>query len=253
MRSVEQIIEDYVRLNNKVYGENTTYIECVGDMNKIDLQIITEQDVGLVIKRFLIKWGKMQRVINEKKAPEWKNGLAELIQANSQRLNDLKTVDLSDVELSRLESDIKELYESFKEALGGTGVGAAKVLHLISPSFFTPWDNAISNAVRNEDIPIKTNVSSVKLSGKYYQEHRQQIEEFLKKYKSKKIKKPKPLSATDYYCFMQKIQAFIRKHEHVLSNLASEYKKSKIKIVDDFLWYLTQRPLLALSFLEHNV
>jgi len=214
MKEAEQLIKEYVRRNNKEYKENLTYKDCVEDMSKIDLQSITEQDVDQVMKRFLIEWGRMQRVLGEERAPQWENKAANQIRANSQKLNDFKMKDLSNVELSNFESDIKDFFESFKKALGGTWVGAAKVLHLICPNFFPPWDNNIIRAIS---------------------------EEIKRKYEIKlKVEKS---SGEDYYRFMQEIQDFIRKHEGLLSDLAREHKKSKVKIVDDFLWYATTRPL----------
>lgn len=209
----KQLIEEYVRRNNKEYNENLIYNKCVEDMSKIDLQSITEQDVDQVIKRFLIKWGRMQRVLGEKKTPKWKNRLANLIQVNSQRLNDLKIVDLSDVELGKYETVIKDCYDSFKEVV--KRVAAAKVLHLICPNFFPPWDDSIIRAISEEikkEYGIKLNVENC--------------------------------SGDDYYRFMQEIQNFIRKYEGLLSVLAREHGKTKVKIVDDCFWYATQRPLL---------
>lgn len=50
-------------------------------------------------------------------------------------------------------------------------------------------------------------------------------------------------SAGDYYRFMQEMQSFIRKYKKVLSDLATQYKWSVLKIVDECLWWATKRPL----------
>jgi hypothetical protein len=53
----------------------------------------------------------------------------------------------------------------------------------------------------------------------------------------------KKFSGKDYYGFMQKIQSFTIKHKIILSDLAKQYEKTKLKIVDDFLWLAANESL----------
>ena len=235
-----ELIKVCVRRNNEEYKENSDYRKYVKAMSEINLGSITENEVEKIIKRFLIDWGKMQRVLSEKKRPGWTKRLANLIQANSRRLNNLKILNLSDsdLELGNYEKEIENCYEAFKEVV--KPVAAAKVLHLICPQFFPPWDNAIHDATLSEDIEMGGK-HVIELPQAYYNLHKQQIEAFVSK--SKKKRKPVKFSATDYYTFMQFVQSFIQGYKATLSPLAIYYKKSVVKIADDCFWFATHRPL----------
>lgn len=50
-------------------------------------------------------------------------------------------------------------------------------------------------------------------------------------------------SAEDYYQFVEQVQSFIISHSILLSQLVAEYKKTKVKIVDEVFWWATHRPL----------
>lgn len=189
------------------------YNEFLEKMRELDLESITENDVSEVIKDFLYTWGTMQRVLGQR--DNWTSNLAEQIQSNCETLKELNTKDLAEVDLGKFESEIKECYESFKGAVQRTA--AAKVLHLICPNFFPPWDTPINAAYRN----------GVKTNG----ERNSGIEQF---------------SAADYYRFMQQIQKLLKKYQKVLSDLASQYGKGKLKILDECLWWLTHEPLSLL-------
>ena len=209
---MEEIIKRYVELFEQKYNDSSSYNSHLEGTEKINLAGITEKEVEDVIKPFLYKWGKMGRVLGRVEFQDWRGNLAEQIRSNYERLKEFKAKDLADVDLSKLESDIEKCYESLKEAVGR--IGAAKVLHLICPSFFPLWDNDIAKAIRSE------------LGEK--REGSKKVEDF---------------SGLDYYRFMQKIQNLIKKYEKVLSVLSTLYKKGKLKILDECLWWATHRPL----------
>jgi hypothetical protein len=209
MIKMEQVIGEYVGRFERKYND-IIYNEYLKGAEKIDLDNIAEKEVEEVVKPFLYKWGRMGRVLGRPKFRNWISILTRQIQLNRKKLESFRTKELASVNLPNLETDIKRLYEAFKEAAGA--IAAVKVLHLICPNFFPLWDNGIANAVRSE---YRIN------------------------------KKVENFSATDYYIFMQKIQDFILKlkYDKIISNLANKYQKGKLKIVDECLWWATHRPL----------
>jgi predicted RNase H-like HicB family nuclease len=209
---VEQLIKEYVKQCEQKSGGQSTYKECVKDMEKIDLGRITEKDVEQVIERFLYEWGRMGRVLGRIEFIGWKSKLVGQIRSNHSKLEDFKTKDLSEVDLSVFESDIKNCYKSFEKVVGR--IAASKVLHLICPNFFPLWDRNIAKAIWDE------------VDGKG--EKGEVLAQF---------------SGAHYYRFMQVMQNFLRKYREIVSALANQYGKGKLKILDECLWWTTQRPL----------
>ena len=209
-RVIREVIKKYVKKNNSENEEaNKIYKKSVNEMEEINLDKITEKQVEDIIKSFLWEWGNMARVVGRKK--DWQIELSKTIKKYYKELEIFRKKNLVNVNLSEFESDIKNLYNDFCEII--KQVATAKILHLICPNFFPLWDNAIANAVRKE-ANLEDN-------------------------KNEKIK---AFSKADYYQFMQKIQNFAKKYEDLLSELAKDYDKTKLKILDDFLWY-ANKPL----------
>lgn len=184
---------------------NLIYIECLEKMKKITLRNITEEEVKNVIKPFLYKWGGMGRVLGRSKFQNWESDFVKLIQSHSEKLEEFRKKDLTEVDLNKLEYGIKKCYESFKNVVGK--VAAVKVLHLICSDFFPIWDSGIAKAVS----------------------------------------KIKGFPEEDYYRFMQEMQNFVKNYEEVFSDLANQYRRSKLRILDEFLWWL-RREQLSLFF-----
>jgi len=213
---IEQIIREYVKRFQQEYVGYSIYDECLRNMGEIDLEGITEKEVETVIKPFLYEWGKMGRVLGRVEFLDWRGNLAEQIRSNYGKLKGFTRKDLADTDLSKFESDIRECYESFKEVVGK--IAATKVLHLICPNLFPLWDNDIAKAVRDE------------------------LTE-----KSEGSKKVENFSGADYYRFMRVIQNFIKRYEEVLSDLATQYKRGRLKILDECFWWATHKPLSLFS------
>jgi len=211
----EQIIKEYVKRYEQKYSADPVYNGFLGSMAKIDLKGITEGEVREVIEPFLYEWGRMGRVLGRIEYLNWERNLASAIRSNCQRLKGFGTKDLTGVNLGQLEPQIMKCYESFKEAVGP--IAAAKVLHLICPNFFPLWDNSIAEAFRNE-ISDRSKVS-------------EKVENF---------------SGRDYARFMEQIQELISKYGKLLSYLASQHKKGKLKILDECLWGTAHRPVTLL-------
>lgn len=185
------------------------YEKTVNELGKVAWQDITEASVERIVRPFLLEWGHMQRVLGRSKYEGWENRLALWIQYNQKKLQKLRTSRIADnYDLDEFSADIIELYESMKKVFKDSGVSAAKTLHLICPSFFLAWDSAIEKA--------------------FHMELKKSVMEF---------------SGEEYFEFMKKMQGLSACYDTVLSELARKYKIEKIKVLDEFLWILCNRPL----------
>jgi hypothetical protein len=209
---VDSLIEDCVKKCEDQYRDaDQTYVECLQKVRIVELDDIMKLKLPVngkpkpVVEHFLYDWGSMTRVLGREKYKGWENRLEKQIQSNRGELADVREKRLECVNLSDYEPKIRKCYESFKQA-EISPIAVAKILHLICPDFFPPWDNSIEKAVRNE--------------------LEQKEEEF---------------SASDYYRFMKAIQGFLKEHEQTFSKLVKS-EKGKLKIIDEFLWWFVRRP-----------
>ncbi|MGD0496190.1 MAG: hypothetical protein ABSB28_09160 [Candidatus Bathyarchaeia archaeon] len=209
---VEPIV---IRKCVKRYNDGTdsesegVYEKSVDELGKLALQDITKASVELIVRPFLLEWGHMRRVLGRSKYKGWENRLAPWIQHNQEKLQKLRTSSIADdYDLDESSADIMELYKSVKKAFKDSGVSAAKTLHLICPSFFLAWDSAIEKA--------------------FHKELEKSVMEF---------------SGEEYFEFMKKMQGLTRRYDVVFSELAGKYEIQKVKVLDEFLWTLCNRPL----------
>lgn len=200
----KEAIRECINRCEKEFDE-AVYNECLELIKIADLRdSIKLKDT---IKTFLYRWGRMGRVLGRDHFINWETKLLLKIKMNRKALEELRSKDLSIAYLDRYESIIKNCYASFRDVVGP--IAAAKVLHLICPNFFPLWDNSIATAIRNE----------------------------------RKGRKDDRFSPEDFFKFMKDVQNFANKYEGVLCELVSEYKKGKLRILDEFFWWMTQRPL----------
>jgi len=173
-----------------------------------DLRNANNLNLESIIQDFLYRWGSMGRVLGREKFEHWEPALIKQIRVCSADLEELRKKDLLHENLDRYRSVIMKLYDSFRAKVDSP-IAVVKILHLICPDFFPLWDNSIANGVRAER---KTDT------------------------------KEKNFTAGDYYEFMKDLQAFGKKYEGTLSDLARQYKKTKLKILDEFLLWTVRNP-----------
>ena len=232
MNYVENAIKGYVELEKKLEKEqeekfgSSRYKQPVENMATLRLATITSQDIDNIVKPFLYQWGRMQRVLG---GPKWQSEivprLVKEISSNADHLEDLRKRDLATMDLAQFQSVIRKLYGSFKEALAGSGVAAAKLLHLICPNCLPAWDGAIADAVRQE-LWVRMRI----------------------------VEEVEPWSESDYYRFVEQIQTWLIRYGQVLSDLAKKCRGTHLGVLDAYLWWVTQRPFFLLSegFREHT-
>jgi len=201
MAGEEQLIREYVDQFEEKHAGPSVYAKCLEEMGQLDLGQITEGEIRKVLQPFLYRWGRMGRVLNGEEFKGWQRRLAKQIRAVHEKLRGLEAMQLQTVSLIHSSPDTIRCYESLEEAVIDP-IAVVRVLHLVCPDFFPLWDTRIRKAVIAE---------LADRSGDRY-------------------------SVFAYYCFMQAIQDFATKYDEVLSELAEQYGKGKLKIVDEALW-----------------
>lgn len=218
----EKDIKKYVEIFEEEwgFGDNLIYRGCLEAVKKIELYKIKGKDVKGPIRTFLINWGLMGRVLNRKPTEKskidrrcWERRLASKIRTFRNELDTFRGLNLENIDdISKYEKKIIECFNGISECKKGNkrGIGpvaAGKVLHLICPDFFPMWDIAIRERVAKD-------------SGH----------------------EPIGANGNGYYKFMGKIQNFLKTktYDSTLSEMSKKYKKSKIKIVDEFMFSMSR-------------
>lgn len=166
-----------------------------------------EAEADLILSQFLTAWGVIRVVGRER---SWKNNLSKTIRRRMGDLEKFREIKLEKTALDpNMERKIKECYGDFSKAL--KNVAAAKVLHLLCPDFFPPWENLIIDGYRSEVYDDEPN-------------------------------KPEKGSPKDYFEFVKWIQGFIQNYSQLLSALSKEYRVSKVRIVDECLLCAVRYP-----------
>ena len=182
------------------YSEEILYRKCIKDIKKIKISKIGQKEIKGPIRTLLINWGLMSRVLeSSKRKGKWQNKLKKSIKIHKKFLESTRKLDLEKTDLSDYEKDIKNCYLMIRDAVAPTS--ASKVLHMLSPGFFPMWDYNIREKVKKECKPRKINESE-----------------------------------KGYYNFMWAIKDFLIKYRAVIHLLNKRYKKSKLRIVDAYMW-----------------
>lgn len=188
-------------------GEDV-YSQSVSKMGAANLQKMTSQDVVDIVQPYLRKWGQMQRIVDRTKG--WQSSLADLIRKRAAQLQLMRGKDLAVAPVGSV-GIISQCFDDFAGCL--KPVAAAKTLHLICPRFLPAWDNPIAGVVL-ESVGHKR--------GDF-------------------------LNGADYCVFMQSVSKLLDCYGMTIRALAQKHNQEQLKIVDEFLWWLTHNPLSILS------
>lgn len=211
----EKTIIEYITISQE-YPDHSIYQKYLKEMEKTSLSKFNEEQVNTIIRPFLYQWGKMGRVLGREDFIGWESEVAENVRSNLKTLENFRTQEFLSSSFLDLKPDIIKSYNSFKNIVDR--VAATKVLHIICPKFFPLWDNAIATGIGAE---------LVRLS----------------------FKETEVFSGEDYYAFMLGTQGLVKRYENTFLELSIFYKKSVVKILDDFLWMVANRPF-SLFFRE---
>lgn len=204
---VEKIIKSTLEKFQAKYGHNPDYENPVNQMKNIALISFSTNDSNNVIEPFLYTWGKMGRVLGQSRYYNWQQKCALLINSNHDSLEVFRTMALQNTDLDEYHDEIVKLYNAFKSIVDK--IAAVKVLHILCPTFFPLWDNAIEKGLRAE------------YNGGCGCE---------------------PFTGHDYFAFMKCVQDLINKYNDLWISSAAFYEKGLLKIVDEYFWWSVGRP-----------
>jgi len=204
LNPTENEIKMYVSTHEEdwEYSDKLIYFPCVGDAKRLRLCKIQEKDARGPIRTFLLNWGMMGRVLKRKNYKGWEKRLAETLRGICNQLEEFRKLNLENTDISSQKDNVKRCYEVVSNIVGPTSAG--KTLHVICPNFFPLWDLGIREKVSEERRGLgKAGIGR---------------------------------SATGYYNFMVEIQGFLKRYAKILSELSRKYSKSKLRIIDEFMW-----------------
>jgi hypothetical protein len=207
--SASTVIEANLGEYHNKYGNDQKYTGYLSSIQSLDLTNISETDVQRSIQNFLYDWGRMGRALGRDEFSGWQSKIASILRDNWRQLYDFRFLDLSLIGLNDYIVQVCELYASIRPLVGP--IGSAKILHVLCPTFFPLWDNAIEKGMRAE----------------YYDRSNQAYDSF---------------SAMDYFQFMKATQIILHRYEDIWTPLAAQSGKSKLKLVDECLWWMVIRP-----------
>ncbi len=171
MITKEQIKEAIEKdVEYKKYADKHIYSQCVKDLEKIDLENITEKDVQGPIRTFLLNWGMMGRSLSGNSYKGWDSNLCFTLQQIGGKLQKFRTRKLEDTNLDHFENEIQEYYNKINSINGLGATAVSKILHVTCPYFFPLSDQKIRNKLE------------IRESSKAYFKFMKKNQELLEKY-----------------------------------------------------------------------
>lgn len=148
-------------VNKYYYTNEPTYFKAIADLEELRKDLTKLDDtkhlIGIV-KPFLIKWGRMGRVVG-RAGLNWR-GLGERLRNSEKDFGNLReerfqTIDFEKDEIS---DSITTIYERIDplEYLGSLTT-ISKTLHLLNPEIFVMWDIGIRDRYKKENRYILCN------------------------------------------------------------------------------------------------
>jgi hypothetical protein len=178
---------------------DSIYVTALQDFKRKKLSKLNYSDVESILHPYLLKWGKMGRVLGFKGCKRIGDKLREM----DLQLTKLRQESLSTVKLDRKSSEFADIYDEimntkWKSEKGKTKrvgpTAASKALHLVAPNLFMIWDRAIRN-----HYVFKEN-------------------------------------GAEYVRFLVSMQIWLKKLKSPIGALQSRYGKSCTKIIDEYNW-----------------
>ncbi len=194
-REFSRIVGQY---ENKYKELDSIYLTAIKDFEGI-VGSFGEYEVEFILCPYLLKWGKMMRVLGYKGCSRIGAKLAEV----KPQLDKFRSVTLSKIDLNQTSDTVEELYDEFLNAYWKSDKGrtkrvgptaTAKVLHLAVPNLFMIWDRKIRNCYGFQD------------------------------------------SGREYVRFIANTQNWNEKLSTTIEALQGKYGKSCTKLIDEYNW-----------------
>jgi hypothetical protein len=190
-RLVKQYEDNYAELDR-------TYLNAIKDFKGIKGSF-GEYEVEFILYPYLLKWGKMMRVLGYKGCSR----IGEKLREMEPQLDKFQKLTLSAIDLSQMSDKVEDLYDELLNAEWKSDKGrtkrvgptaTSKVLHLAIPNLFMIWDRQIRNCYGFQD------------------------------------------SGRAYARFIANMQNWSKKLNTTIETLQEKYGKSCTKIIDEYNW-----------------
>jgi hypothetical protein len=194
-REFSRLVEQY---EDKYEELDRTYLNTIKDFKGI-MGSFGEYEVEFILYPYLLKWGKMMRVLGYKGCSR----IGEKLREMEPQLDKFQKLTLSTIDLSQMSDKVEDLYDELLNADWKSDKGrtkrvgptaTAKVLHLAIPNLFMIWDRQIRNCYGFQD------------------------------------------SGREYARFIAKMQNWSKKLSTTIKALQEKYGKSCTKIIDEYNW-----------------
>jgi len=178
---------------------DSIYVTALQDFGNRKLSNLDYSDVESILRPYLLKWGKMGRVLGLKGCKRIGDKLREM----DLQLAKLRQEALSTVDLNRMSSEFVDIYDeimntkwkSEKDKIKRVGpTAASKALHLVAPNLFMIWDRKIRDKYMFGE------------------------------------------NGAEYVRFLVNMQTWLKKLKSPIDALQRRYGKSRIKIIDEYNW-----------------
>lgn len=191
-----QFVKQYER---KYSNLDMIYLRAIQDFRGIKLSELTDFHVESILRPYLLRWGRMGRVLGYKGCKR----IAEKLGKITNQFSEFQNLTLTKVDIHKKSDEIEALYNDLLNAKWKSDRGrtkrvgptaTSKVLHLAIPDLFMIWDSKIR-----------------------------------KSYGFKYI-------GTEYVRFLAIMQNWSKKLDAIVGNLQVQYGKSLTKIIDEYNW-----------------
>lgn len=149
------------KVNKYHYKNEPIYFEAIADLEELRKDLTKLDDtkhlIGIV-KPFLIKWGRMGRVVG-RKGLNWK-GLGERLRSSEKDFDNLRKERFQtvDFEKDKISDSITTIYGKLDPLpYLGSPTTISKMLHPLNPEIFVMWDNKIREKYKKENRRIRDN------------------------------------------------------------------------------------------------
>ena len=183
---------------------DSTYVTALQDFGNKKLRNLNCSDVESILRPYLLKWGRMGRVLGLKGCKRIGDTLREI----DLELTKLRQEALLPEGLDRMSSEFAGIYDKIMNAKWKSEKGknkrvgptaASKTLHLVAPNLFIIWDRKIrDNYVFGEN-------------------------------------------GAEYVRFLVNMQTWLKRLKSPIDALQRRYGKSRIKIIDEYNWIKCNR------------
>jgi hypothetical protein len=194
--------EEFTRLvqqyENKYKGLEQIYLSAVKDCQNVN-DNFSKHEVETILQPFLLKWGRMGRVLGYKGCGRIGTAINQL----KPQLDKLKNENLATIDFNEASDNIEDIYDELLNADWKSDKGrakrvgptaTAKVLHILLPDLFMIWDRKV-----RVDLAFQDNSS-------------------------------------EYLRFLENMQAWNQSLSPEIDSLSAKYGKSCTKLLDEYNW-----------------